>query len=154
MTAWPAVRALLGGALMAAAFVACTLDWQVRPDPAPAAEAGTDAQTQGDGGADAASPIDAAPGSDAECATLAADVDAKKAKARVCTLTPGECQQTVKDACDCDVVVTNTGASSTSAYLAAVAAFKAKCKASCPNTCPPTLGRNCIQSISGIACYP
>jgi hypothetical protein len=156
MTARPAVRALLAGALVAAALVACTLDWEVRPDPAPVAEAGADVVAPAtEAGADVMTPVvDAAPGKDADCTTLAADVEDKKAKARVCTLAPGECQQTVKDACDCDVVVTNAGASATSDYVAAVAAFKAKCKATCKPTCPPTFGHACLQSGVKIECYP
>ena len=125
-----ALLGMLGGALSAFA-PACSLDWTVRADPADGAaldSSGPDGavgETGSDAPADAPgdSAIDAGP-----CSTLAADVAKARAKAKECQLgTAGQCTTTVKDECDCDVVVRAASSVEDAAYATAIAALIVAC---------------------------
>ena len=127
---------VLGGALAALA-PACTLDWRVRPDPGDgaAAESSRPDVTVGDAGLDgpADAPGDSEPDAD-PCAVLREDVAKARSKAKECKLgTAGQCTTTVKDECDCDVVVRAAGSTENSAYANAVAALVGACGK--PATC-------------------
>jgi hypothetical protein len=146
---------------------ACSLDWNVRPDvgDAPAvAEAGPDAPrdaSREDAPPDA-SVADAPDPDGGPCPALAADLEARKTKARACDgaqLTP-QCTSTVDDECGCRVIVRLAGSPETRAYVDGIAAFVAACgkppAASC--TCPQ-LGVSgawkCLfESTKGYVCWP
>lgn len=137
---------------------ACALDWDVRPAPVTSSdvlvpEAATEAAADATG-TDAET--DAAETDAAQCEPLLADVAAKKTLARSCQLASGQCTTTVKDECDCDVIVALASGSKTDDYVAAVAAYRASCTPSC--VACPQLGVPgtwaCLQSGGEIRCTP
>lgn len=136
---------------------ACALDWDVRPDPGTGVDSG--ATEAGDAATDSATgdaPSDAPAGDAADCAALLADVTTKRTLARSCQLASGHCTTSVKDECDCDVVVKLAVDSKTDAYLAAVAAYRVACTpscAACPQL-PPSGSWACLQSGSVVECFP
>lgn len=138
---------------------ACTLDWDVRPDPGLSTDgAATDAIEAANDGTTTTDALNDAPPIDAaDCAGLEADVVAKKPLARACQLgQSGQCTTTVKDECNCDVVVRFASDPNTDAYVAAIAAYRASCTPSC-QACPqlsPPASWACLQSGSVIACVP
>jgi len=143
-------------------LAACSLDWDVRPDPGDTStDAASDAAPEGGARADASGPLDAAPkdgASDAtDCTALAADVARTRPRARACQLAQtGQCKTTVKDECNCDVVVRLPSSPETDAYVAAVAAFTASCTAACA-ACPqlvPSASWGCVQNPVAVECYP
>ncbi|MBS2016380.1 MAG: hypothetical protein JST00_26080 [Deltaproteobacteria bacterium] len=142
-----------------AALGACTLDWEVRPDPGvPSEAASPDVAT--DAGADAATPdapLDATEDDGAACAALLANVTSARAAARSCQLgQAGQCTSTVKDECDCNVVVRLASDPKTDAFVAAVASYRVSCSpscAACPQEKPPATWA-CLQSGSVIECFP
>jgi hypothetical protein len=143
-----------------ALLTGCTLDWAVRPDP-PFVDGGVDAGPDTVAPSDANAPADATvTDSDAtpsvDCAALRSKVDTARKTARTCTLTIGECQQTVKNECDCDVVIRQVGSSQATAYVNAVRELlDSGCPTGCTGAlCPSTTGRNCLQNPSGPECYP
>ena len=159
MPARPVVRALCLGALGAAVFWGCTLDWTVRGDVVPGSSSGSP-----EASSEAARPLGDASDTEAEtpdaeagaCTTLTTTlVDARK-RARECT-TVGpltECQVTVKDECDCDVVVRLLGVPRTTELQNAVKAFvDAGCSKACP-LCKPTTGKSCLANGGPLECYP
>jgi hypothetical protein len=143
-------------------FVACNLDWNVRPDPV---DGGTivgrdasDERSSGgrDAGADGPSMVtDADTGVGVDCAALTAELDDRRKTARRCSFQVGECLESVKDACDCDVVIGRSGSAETSAYASSVARLK---ESGCPlgcGACPATTPRNCLSKATGvIECFP
>lgn len=150
--------AALATSIIGAIACACALDWDVRPDPGTnpdvlVPEAATEAATDAPA-ADAET--DATPADAGECEALLADVGAKKLLARGCQLASGQCTTTVKDECECDVVVALPSGSKTDVYVAAVAAYRASCTPSCA-ACPQ-LGVStswaCLQSGGEIRCVP
>ncbi len=157
MTARPALRALAAGALAAGVFVACTLDWDVRPDPAPAQDGAPGVRDAPSADVEAAVNRDASPPvpDASECPALSADVVKTLAAARTCTFQVGECEATVKNECKCDVVIAQPDAQATTNYVGAVTALlKAGCSPAC-KPCGSTVGRACIaQGGPMAACYP
>lgn len=139
----------------------CSLDFTVRPQPADGGsspEAGADADAgdrpndAGTGEAGDGSPLDADAAVD--CDALELEVKAKLDAARACTLASGHCTTTVKDQCNCDVVIAVTGSPAASDYEAAVTKYKAStCALGC-GTCPSTANRNCLQKGGIVECYP
>jgi hypothetical protein len=140
----------------------CSLDFTVRPQPV---EGGVPT----DAGPDADAPLDAAPdvidaGPDVEvdandsgpdCLALADEVDSKRDAARACTLAAGHCQQTVKNQCDCDVVIAVPGSADVIKYQEAVDRLvKSGCPLGCPGVCPMTTPRNCLQNGTLVRCSP
>lgn len=148
------------------AFMAgCSLDFTVRPDPADGGspqDGGPDAnQPDGDSGGDvtvadagdaSSADVDAA----VDCKGLADDVDAKLKAARTCVLASGQCTTTLKNQCDCDVVIASNGSTQASSYQDAVAKFKSSgCVLGCTGTCASTANRNCLQGGGGdTLCFP
>lgn len=136
---------------------ACALDWDVRPDPGTGADsAGPDANDATTDSATADATNDAPVGDGADCAGLLADVAAKKPVARACQLASGQCTTSVKDECDCDVVVALASGPKTDAYVAAIAAYRAACTpscAACPQL-PPSGSWACLQSGGVVECFP
>jgi len=151
--------AALATSIVGAVSVACALDWDVRPDPGTSPDvlvpdAATDATGTDATGTDAET--DATETDAGQCEPLLADVTAKRTLARACQLASGQCTTTVKDECDCDVVVALATGSKTDDYTAAVAAYRASCTPSCA-ACPQ-LGVPgswfCLQSGGEIRCAP
>lgn len=152
------VGRLLVVVALVAGFNACTLQWDVRPDPG-------DAAAPNDGGPDRpdtadAMGVDVAPVPDAEagpdCAALATAAREARALAKSCMLSMGQCTMSVKDECDCDVVVRSTSSQNTTDYLAAVAAWKSACKppcTGCPQLTPPASWA-CLQTGAMPECKP
>ncbi|MDB4993969.1 MAG: hypothetical protein JWM74_1401 [Myxococcaceae bacterium] len=130
-------------------------------------DAGADAAS-GDASADAgihdaaldSAPVDAAlDASDAgPCAALHDDVVLKRKKARECNLgTSGQCSTTVKDECNCDVVIRNATSAETNAYKAAVSALTTKCAVDCSAACPQIglpASWACLNNSGDIRCTP
>ncbi len=141
----------------AALFVACTLDWQVRPDPGttpPDLDASTEASASTEADAAAPAPADAEAGTSTDCTALRAEAAAVLQAARKCGFAVGECQPTVKDDCNCDVVVARADGADTNAYRAKVERMKAECPRAC-GSCPSVASRACLQKGNGqIECYP
>lgn len=147
---------------LAALTGACAHDWSVRAD----ADAGATPIDDGgpvpieagpsDAGIDAA--VDANPGDGAtspDCTALAIDLGAKRKAARACQLGQGQCLSTLKDQCDCDVVIAVPGSSSAIAYASAVTGFKASgCPKGCASQCAATTPRNCLQQGADVTCVP
>jgi hypothetical protein len=160
-----AAGALALGGLGGLAFLACSLDWQVRSDPGAQPSPPDAANERGedhfvpvpveDAGDAAVIPVDADSDADASdrCAALQAELLAQLNKARACSFLTGECQLTVKDQCNCDVVVANPDASATTDFRSSVAQLKAECSLAC-GTCPSTTGRACLAKGTKIECYP
>ncbi|MBX3205713.1 MAG: hypothetical protein KF764_11640 [Labilithrix sp.] len=94
----------------------------------------------------------------ASCAALAADVEAKRTKARECNLgSSGQCTTAVDDACGCKVPVTFAGNAATSAYVAAIATLKERCAVDCTAPCPnltPPASWACLAQGGDIRCVP
>lgn len=141
---------------------ACAHDWSVRADvdaaavptddggPSPVeagpSDASVDARGDAPSGDGATSP---------DCTALGIDLGAKRKAARSCQLGQGQCLSTVKDQCDCDVVIATSGSPQTIAYLSAVTALKASgCERGCASQCAPTTPRNCLQQPTEITCVP
>lgn len=147
-------------ALAVPAVTACSLDFTVRPDPGDAGapfEAGAADGEARDATSDAEAPETGGPDADAgpDCTALANDVDAKRKAARACTLASGHCTTTVKNQCDCDVVVAVAGSAAVAAYQAAVEAFKSSgCFLGCTGSCAATTSKNCLQNGSDVLCFP
>ena len=164
MPARPVLRALGLGASFAAVVLACSLDWAVRLDDVDASrpeDGGPEDNTPQDGSIDAER--EDAPANDAdatitvECVALYDQLDAALKNARQCvTLGVSECQQTVKDVCDCDVVVRQVGSSQAKDYEKTVAKLRdSGCPTGCTGAlCPSTNGRGCLSKPSGFECYP
>lgn len=138
---------------------ACTLDWEVRPDPGTSPEAASPdvaADASSEGSASDAS-VDANDDGGAPCDALLANVAAARTAARACQLgQAGQCTSTVKDECDCNVVVRLATDAKTDAFVAAVTAYRASCSpscAACPQEKPPATWA-CLQSGSLIECFP
>lgn len=137
---------------------ACALDWDVRPDPGTGPDVITPG-TSAEAGPDATESDAATDGTTAEasdCEPLLASVASAKALARSCQLASGQCTTTVKDECDCDVVVALASSPKTDDYLAAVAAYRASCTpacAACPQLGVPGTWL-CLQSGAEIRCSP
>lgn len=154
-------------AVVAAAFalilVGCTLDWTVRPDPAApvdasVADAHADVTNRPDADDDDTTTPDAGDsGVDAavDCDALTADVAAKKKSAQACSFQPGECSDTVDDACGCEVSVAKASASATTAYSAAVTTLEAHPECLTCAACPAHIAGTCLQNAATtIACQP
>jgi hypothetical protein len=158
--------AVLAGTFAASAMLACSLDWDVRPDPGvgPVPETGTDVVDAPPVGSDAAdADVDAttdAPISPeaAACKALADDVVLKRKKARECVLAMGQCQATVNDECGCPVVVKTAGSTPSLEYAAAVAKLVNDCgKPPCVAACPaigPMVSWSCLQPGPEARCNP
>lgn len=156
------VRSVSRLVALAALTGACAHDWTVRAD----GDAGPSAIDDGgplpveagptDAGIDVA--VDATPGDGAtgpDCTALANDLGAKRKAARVCQLGQGQCLSTVKDQCDCDVVIAASGSPAAIAYVSAVNAFKASgCEKGCAQQCASTTPRNCLQQGADVTCVP
>jgi hypothetical protein len=157
------LRVLFVGALTALAPVACSLDWAVRADPgeAPIAEGGADVTSESgdDDGGDASAPDAAEPDTGA-CEALAADLSARKDKARECQIAQsGQCTTTVDDECGCQIIVRTAGSAETTAYTSSVATFLAACGAPPAASCAcPQLGLpaswGCLAKDATFACRP
>jgi hypothetical protein len=145
----------------AAAMMACSLDWAVRSDPGASPESGGDvADARSGDDSDAATSSDAPMLVDsAYCMALAAEVARTKTKARECQLVvAGQCTTSVKDECECDVVVRFAGAVATTDYANAIGALRAACEKSLAcKPCPqlPLMGSwKCLQQGLPVECYP
>lgn len=157
------VRALVWGALGAALFVGCTLDWTVRPDPgdASASEAGDERQV--DGGPsedqDATGSTDTStdtPVVDAACDALFQTVETQRKQARACALASGQCAEQETELCDCQLWVAKKDSGAADAFRKAVAAFKQSgctitCKG-CQSLIPGTSG--CVSVAGELLCTP
>ncbi len=157
-------RLALAGAIAgvtAAIAAGCSLGWEVRPDPGEAGapdtsvldvaltESGTDAP--GDVGADVVE-ADADP-----CAARRAAVAKARAGARKCTFPSAtQCKVTVKDECDCDVIVASAASAETTLYSEAVAAFLADACAPSPAcaSCPLLGSMTAWSCVSTNSCLP
>lgn len=142
-------------------LAACGWDWRVRADDTPdeagvAGEAGAETGPRVDAGADVTSARDAEAGLPAvDCRALAEDVDRTRKDARACELGKGQCLSTVKDQCDCKVVVAVPGSAKVIAYEQAVAALRASgCALGCASSCPASSPSNCLQQPTEIVCVP
>ena len=101
----------------------------------------------------------AAEGSDADpCDALRAAVVSTLDKAKKCTFgTSGQCSTTVRDECDCDVVVSVAGSTEATAYVQAVADLHA---ASCPPSpacaasCPVLPSKPSWSCLATSLCFP
>ena len=137
----------------------CSLDFTVRPDPGDASADGAtdvlvervqDALAEGDAVQDGDAPS-------VDCQALRDEVEAKLKSARACTLASGHCQSTIKDQCECDVVIATPGSTAAGAYADAVARLKnTTCERGCSPSpgCPLTTNRNCLQKGAIVECYP
>jgi hypothetical protein len=148
-------------------MAACGLDWTVRSNPddaSPVGEGGPDvvADTQlGVDVADATTEMDAPLSPDAQaCAVLAADVAAKKKKARECQFgAAGQCTTTVKDECDCDVIIRLQASTPTTDYTKAVSLYVASCgkppaaQCTCPQLGLPSQWA-CLVAAPDTRCNP
>jgi hypothetical protein len=160
--------AALAGTLAASAAMAmsaCSLDWDVRPDPGvkPVPETGTDvvdAPPVGDDAADADAMVTDAPISPeaAACKALEDDVALKKKKARECLLAMNQCKATVNDECGCPVIVKEAGSTQAIEYAAAVKKLVDDCgKPPCVAACPPLgamVSWACLQPGPEALCSP
>jgi hypothetical protein len=154
---------IFASALAALAPAACSLDWAVRADPGvpPIAEGGADvvSESVGDDGGDA-STADADEPDSGACEALAAELAAKKNKARECQIAQsGQCTTTVDDECGCQIIVRTAGSAETAAYTSGVAAFLAACGAPPAASCGcPQLGLpaswGCLAKDAAFACRP
>jgi hypothetical protein len=160
MPARPVVRALALGALGAAGFVGCTLDWGVRPDPI---EAGPPGEVDGapdgpnipDVVANDSNDRDAPPIEAGACGPLGGEVDARRKDARICTLgAPNQCADKQMDIC-CPIFVTKGDSGAAGAFARAVAAFKdAGCDAGCTGCSGLPVTGGCVQSGTNVSCSP
>ena len=140
----------------------CSLDFTVRSQPAdggsaPDANDASDANPSEDAGSDVAV-VDATPDADAaaDCTALALEVETNLKNARACVLASGQCMTTVKDQCNCDVVIAVAGSASVAIYEASVTDYKASgCALGCSDAgCPSTGSRNCLQKGGIVECFP
>lgn len=155
MPARPVSRALFLGALGAAAFVGCSLDWQVRLSPVD--DGGTDtADVQVEGAASPDAPagdVEKDAGTDADfCKALRANVEDKKKKARICMLAPaGHCTEKQMDIC-CPVFVAKGDSGATDALRRAVDEFNdAGCEPDCKG-CTGAVVSGCVQMGAELLC--
>lgn len=132
---------VFGGAL-AALTPACGLDWTVRDDPGdgPRPESSRPDVVVIDGGPDgpADGPDTSLPDAN-PCVGLGEDVATARLKAKECAFgTAGQCTTTVKDECDCPVVVRASGSTQNTTYAKAIADLLAKCPKpkACDSLCP------------------
>lgn len=143
----------------------CSLDFTVRPQPSDAGGSPPDGGTDSDspiGDAAEEEPISDAGLGDADaaaCKALFDDMDAKLKTARACALSSGHCMTTVKNHCDCEVLVAQPNNKPTNDYVAAVNAFKsANCliAAQC-QACGSVDGGSCLyqgQPNPTLQCFP
>ena len=157
-------RVALGGAIAGAASViaaGCSLGWEVRPDPGAPDTSVPDvgvSDTATDGATDA--PDDVVADGDATdadpCDGLRPSLAKARADAKKCAFpSVTQCKVTVKDECDCDVIVATAASSETTAYGEAVAKFLG---ASCPHVpacaCPALGSMTAWSCVSTNACLP
>ena len=138
----------------------CSLDFTVRPDPG---DAGSPPADAGDAAIDSSPPVDASDAdavivADADggpdCDALAKEVAAKRDAARKCTLASGQCMSTVKDQCECDVVIAVGGSPAAASFEEAAKRYKTSgCTLGC-STCTTPTNKNCLQTGSDVSCFP
>ena len=159
-------RVLLASVI--AAFVlaiaaGCSLSWEVRPDPGDGSAAPETSlpdvhvpDTGLDAPDDVATDVDV-PDAD-PCDGLRAALVRAKANAKKCAFPSStQCKVTVKDECDCDVIVATAASSETTSYSDAVAAFLgASCAhvPACEPLCPALGAMTAWSCVSTNACLP
>jgi hypothetical protein len=145
MTSKARARFVLVCGVLGGTFVACSLDWKVRPDPGDGGgpETSRPDVIVGDTGVDAPgdAPDETSVDPDAGgCGALRADIAPAKASAKACALASGQCKATVNDECGCPVIVKMAGSAESTAYASAVATFTGKCGKPADCAACPALG--------------